>query len=181
MIANQIAGLLTGGVVASLTSYESIATVSLNTTQASVEFTGISGSYTHLQLRILQRSTTPNNTMMQYNSDTGSNYNWHELFGEGANAAAGNSAGSTTSMKATYLENIAAGVVGVGVIDILDYADTNKYKTMRGFAGSDANGSGYVLFRSGLWRSTSAITSIKLTPATGSWDQYSSIALYGVK
>ncbi len=179
MIANLVAGFVGVNIVAA-TSYESIATVSLNTTQASVEFTGISGSYTHLQLRILQRSTTPNNVMMQYNSDTGTNYSWHELFGEGANASAG-AASSATSMKATYLENIASGVVGVGVIDILDYTNTNKYKTMRGLAGSDANGSGYILLRSGLWRSTSAITSIKLTPASGSWDQYSSIALYGIK
>jgi hypothetical protein len=180
MIANQIAGFLGVASAVATTDYESISTVSLNTTQASVEFTGISGSYTHLQLRILQRSTTPNNVMMQYNSDTGTNYSWHELFGEGANASTG-AASSATSMKATYLENIASGIVGVGVIDILDYKDTNKYKTMRALAGSDNNGSGYILFRSGLWRSTSAITSIKLTPASGSWDQYSSIALYGIK
>ena len=67
------------------------------------------------------------------------------------------------------------------IIDILDYKDTNKYKTLRGLGGNDANGSGYVSFNSGSWRSTSAITSIKLYPDTGSFNTYSHFALYGIK
>lgn len=179
MIANLVAGLMVGGGVA--TDYESIATVSPTGVQAYVEFTGIAGTYSHLQLRILQRSTTPNNTNMTFNSDTGSNYNWHELYGDGSTAASASSAGSVTFMKASYLESITAGYVGASVIDILDYSNTSKNKTMRALTGSDANGTGYILLRSGLWRNTAAITTIRLTPATGSWDNYASIALYGIK
>ena len=178
---NNLTALLDSGAAPAVGDFESIQTYTLTGTQASVEFTGISGSYKHLQLRILQRSTTPNNTNMQFNSDTGSNYNWHELYGDGSSAASASSAGSVTFMKASYLESVTAGYVGASVIDILDYSNTNKNKTMRALTGSDANGTGYILLRSGLWRSTAAITSIKITPASGSWDQYSSIALYGVK
>jgi hypothetical protein len=162
-------------------SYDSLATVTLSGTAAFVEFAGIPSGYKHLQLRILQRSTTPNNTNMTFNSDTGSNYNWHELFGDGSTAASASSSGSVTFMKASYLESVTAGYVGASVIDVLDYSNTSKNKTMRALTGSDANGTGYILLRSGLWRNTAAITSIKITPASGSWDQYSSIALYGVK
>jgi hypothetical protein len=182
MIANQIAGLLTSGAApAASTSFESIATVNVTTTQAFVEFTGITGSYSHLQLRILQRSTTPNNTNMTFNSDTGSNYNWHELYSDSSTAASASSAGSVTFMKASYLETITAGYVGASVIDILDYSNTSKNKTMRALTGSNAGSTGYVLLRSGLWRNTAAITTIRLTPASGSWDNNASIALYGIK
>jgi hypothetical protein len=173
--------LLAGNPVILPGSYESIATVNVTSTQSFIEFTGIAGTYSHLQLRILQRSTTPNNTNMTFNSDTGSNYNWHELFGDGSTAASASSSGSVTFMKASYLESVTAGYVGASVIDVLDYSNTSKNKTMRALTGSDANGTGYILLRSGLWRNTAAITTIRLTPASGSWDNNAQIALYGIK
>jgi hypothetical protein len=181
MIPNLVAGFIGVSPPVPLTSYESIATVSVTTTQAYVEFTGIAGTYSHLQLRVLQRSTTPNNTNMTFNSDTGSNYNWHELYSDSSTAASANSGGSVAFMKASYLETISAGYVGAAVIDILDYSNTNKNKTMRALVGSNAGSTGYVLLRSGLWRNTAAITTIRLTPASGSWDNNASIALYGIK
>jgi hypothetical protein len=63
---------------------------------------------------------------------------------------------------------------------ILDYANTNKYKTLRGLSGADNNGSGEIRFWSGLWQSTNAITSIKFFGNNGNWQQYSHFALYGV-
>jgi predicted patatin/cPLA2 family phospholipase len=74
-----------------------------------------------------------------------------------------------------------ANIFGAGVIDILDYANTNKYKTVRALSGHDNNGSGYVNFESGLWMSTSAITSIKLFTAGNVYAQYTQFALYGIK
>jgi hypothetical protein len=68
------------------------------------------------------------------------------------------------------------------VLDILDYANTNKFKTVRSLTGVDANGSGFVALMSGLYRSTTAITSIKLFSTYGSnWTSTSTFALYGVK
>jgi hypothetical protein len=67
-------------------------------------------------------------------------------------------------------------------MDIVDYTNTNKYKTSRAFAGFDANGSGMLAVTSGLWMSTTAINSITFTSdASGNFAQYSSFALYGVK
>jgi hypothetical protein len=69
------------------------------------------------------------------------------------------------------------------VIDILDYANTNKYKTIKSLNGTDTNGGGLILFDSSSWRSTAAITSIKFFSKDISRDlnQYSSFALYGIK
>jgi len=76
--------------------------------------------------------------------------------------------------------NGTASAFGTAVIDILDYANTNKYKTVRTLAGWDANGSGLVSFWSGSWRNTNATTTITLLPNLGNWAQYSQFALYGV-
>jgi hypothetical protein len=65
--------------------------------------------------------------------------------------------------------------------DILDYADTNKYKTSRSITSWDGNGTGVVFFYSGNWRSTSAISTVTLTASTGSFTANSSFALYGIK
>ena len=76
-----------------------------------------------------------------------------------------------------------ANTFGAGVIDILDYAKTNKYKATRQLSGISSNATvgdrDYLLYGSGLWRSTSAITSITLTG--NSFVQYSHFALYGIK
>jgi hypothetical protein len=78
------------------------------------------------------------------------------------------------------------GSFGVSIVDILDYANTNKYKTVRVLSGVDFNGTlagygGYVGPLSGNWRNTSAITSIKINAQTGNFTQYSQFALYGIK
>jgi hypothetical protein len=63
----------------------------------------------------------------------------------------------------------------------LDYTNTNKNKVYRTLGGFDANGSGEQGLFSGLWMSTSAITSIDLITNSGSWTSSSSFALYGIK
>jgi hypothetical protein len=77
--------------------------------------------------------------------------------------------------------NAGTNTFGSIVIDILDYQNTNKFKTARGLGGSDNNGNGEIYLTSGLWRDTSAITSVSLFPGVGTtFNQYSSFALYGI-
>jgi hypothetical protein len=128
--------------------FESIATVSVGGGGAAdVEFTSIPATYTHLQIRGIHRSTptTPDAfyaIKYQYNGDTGSNYTYHYIVGTGsaANAYAGTSQSDGWAGVCTS-DGITASVYSAGVIDILDYANTNKYKTMRLLNGTDANGS----------------------------------------
>ena len=83
-------------------------------------------------------------------------------------------------VKPKYLELVDIDFIfGTFIVDILDYANTNKYKTMRALDGFDANGSGYAVLWSGNWRSTSAVSTITITG--GTFAQYSSFALYGIK
>jgi hypothetical protein len=167
--------------------YDSLANVTLSATASSITFSGIPSGYKHLQIRIsaqTNRASGLSDCQIQLNGDTGSNYSWHSLVGSGSAASA--SAGTSTAFMVLGSNSIPssgsqANIYNGLVIDVLDYANTNKYKTLRGLGGDDANGSGYVSLNSGSWRNTSAITSIVIYPDTGSMNTYSSFALYGVK
>jgi len=177
IIASQISGHLTLP-----TSYDSIATTTLGSSTASVTFSSIPATYTHLQIRANVLGPSGGyDFLCQINGDTATNYNFHYLAGTGAVAASG--AGTTTAFI-NLANNFTQGttIPGVAVVDILDYANTNKYKTTRALAGADANGSGWLQLGSGLWRNTAAITSITIYLASSqSFSTNSSFALYGLK
>jgi hypothetical protein len=158
-------------------SYESIATVTVGAGGSSnIEFTSIPSTYTHLQIRGIGLVTADGGLTVQLNSDTGSNYSWHQLWGEGSVASA-NAGANQTFMYVAYSAGSAT-APSAFITDILDYKNTDKFKTIRSFSGNDKNGSGYVQHWGGNWRSTSAITSIKITATL---NQYSTFALYGIK
>ena len=163
-------------------SYESIATVTVGAGgAASVTFSGIPSTYTHLQIRAIARYTSAGAVQypVRFNSDSATNYSDHNLRGNGSAA----SAGADVSDVFMYFDRASstsetAGVFGAIVIDILDYANTNKYKTVRTLGGYDNNGSGMIALNSGLWRSTAAVNTILFNISVA---QYSSFALYGIR
>jgi hypothetical protein len=178
-LLNTILGSFSSGVAASTNSYESIATVTVGSGgSATVEFTSIPATYTHLQVRVLQKSDSAGDLNFKFNSDGGSNYSRHYLYGDGSTAASGGVASQTLG----YIGyNPSSTIFQASVIDILDYTNTNKYKTVRSLVGTDTNGGGYVIFSSSLWLSTSAITTISFNQGNNTISQYSSFALYGIK
>jgi hypothetical protein len=152
-----------------------------------ITFSSIPQDYTHLQIRGIARSTraSVNNDqiMVQLNSDTATNYSYHRFYGDGTSASS--LASTTIQYVSTFYASAStstSGIFGSTIIDILDYNNTNKFKTLRMIGGHDNNGSGIVSLFSGNWRSTSAVTSIKLFSGNGdNLAQYSSFALYGIK
>ena len=168
-------------------SYESISTVTVGAGgSSSITFSSIPSTYKHLQIRALVRAThavTNGAWFAQYNSDTGSNYySYHLLYGNGSSAGAVAGGTGTSMLWGDYVgANGAASTFGVAVVDVLDYQNTNKYKTSRGLYGFDLNGSGTIALASNLWMNTNAISSITLTPSSNNFAQYSQFALYGIK
>lgn len=177
---NNIASMLGGGVVAPLTDYESIATVTVGAGGSStITFNSIPSTYTHLQIRAISKGDgSTANATFQFNSDTGSNYSWHILYGNGSSALAAGGANATFIYLGT--QSATANTFSTEIIDILDYANTNKYKTVRCLTGYENNSAGEVGVFSGSWRSTSAVSSIVFSLGTN-FRQYSSFALYGIK
>ena len=169
-----------------LTDFYQIATTTLGSSQSTVTFSSIPQTYTHLQIRFMSqndRADTNNGVLLQFNSDSGTNYSWHRFYGNGSTAE-GSASTSTTGIRIERQSaySSANSIFGASICDILDYADTNKFKTIKNIGGVDANGTGHVALNSGNWRSTSAVTSISLTGFDGgNFKQYSSFQLYGVK
>ena len=184
---NLISAIHGTGVAASTNSYESIATVTVGAGgSSSITFSSIPGTYKHLQVRGIARLNGANfydQAILRFNSDSGSNYSWHYLEGYNTSVAAAGAA-TQTSISEYYMatgSTATANVFGAIVLDILDYADTNKYKTTRSLAGLDSNTAGGALqLASGSWRNTAAITSITFSSGTN-FQQYSTLALYGIK
>jgi hypothetical protein len=189
-----ILGILDSGVTGGgggATAYESIATVTVGGGGAAdVTFTSIPATYTHLQIRGFARTSRAtfgvDALRYQLNADTGSNYSWHHLRGDGSATEA--SAGTSISyMESQRILGTTTGAsFGALVMDILDYKDTNKYTTVRVLGGVDVNGTvggigGAVMITSGNWRNTNAVTSIKLYGDAANFAEYSQFALYGIK
>jgi hypothetical protein len=178
------------GALLSSTALESIATVTVGAGgSSSITFSSIPGTYKHLQIRGISKNTeNASNSAYDtiiFNSDTATNYSVHGLYTSGAAIIAdayttrANMLYFGTPRSATGVANMFSGLI----IDILDYANTSKYKTIKTFAGADVNhatGTYFGLY-GGNWRSTTAVTSITISAATASLAQYSSFALYGIK
>ena len=164
-----------------------IATTTVGATSvADVTFSSIPADYTHLQIRCITRSNDANNYAqnlnIRFNSDTASNYSRHGIEGDGAAVYAFSTLSTYTVGGIVTGNGQGANIFSSNIIDIYDYANTNKFKTTRALCGNDANSAtGQILFQSGNWRSTNAITSIRLYSAVGNLIQYSRFDLYGVK
>ena len=172
------------------TSFDSIATVNVGTDNpTTITFSSIPSTYTHLQIRGISRcgrTDGEDNYILRFNSDSGNNYAHHKIYGTGSTVAAS----ATTSTSGINVDSsISSPFIGTSnfaplILDILDYANTNKYKTVRYISGVDSNGGNRdrIFFASGLWQSTSAITSITLlADASQTLSQYTTLALYGIK
>jgi len=165
-------------------AYDALATVTVPSGgAASVTFAGIPSGYKHLQVRVMALTAASGKVMtMRFNGDSSASYTWHYLNGQGSIASAGNATGQTYARF--FGQNIGTNTTNpsVSVIDVLDYANTAKNKTMRALSGSDNNGSGEVSLESSLWINANAINSLSFQLNDSSnFSANSSFALYGVK
>jgi len=169
-------------------AYESIATFTGNGSANSVTFSSIPQTYTSLQIRCFGMVTlaiSTNRLKLNFNSDTGNNYAYHSLIGDGSSAytEAGINQPAIDNMGTVMGSSYAPAPT---IIDIHDYTATSRNKTVRSFTGADGNiasASFRVLLSSGLWMNTSAITSIDVALTNGSlaFTTSSVISLYGIK
>lgn len=156
-----------------------------------VFFNNIPSNFTHLQLRVYGRgnlSTTAWQTSgVQFNLDgTGGNYNGHEMWANGSNQGTTSAGFFNAWFNSPYMpgNNSLANTFGIQIIDILDYTNTNKFKTIRAIGGFDDNNTSTTNQRigvySGQYRSTNAITSITYNVAGNTFIAGSRVDLYGI-
>jgi len=153
----------------------------LTTTTASITFSSIPATFTDLCLVFSVRgSAADNGATIRFNGSA-SNLSARNIFGDGASATSNTSSGSifiyggqnSTSWTANTFNNAQA--------YIPNYAGSN-YKSVSVDAVNENNGTdAYMSFTAGLWSDASAITSVTILPGSGSFVQYSSAYLYGIK
>jgi len=161
------------------TTYEKIATTTLSSTSATITFSSIAATYTDLRIVFVgSTNTVGNGIIVRFNSDTATNYSQTYLYGSGSAAGSGRQ----TSVGYLYLATAALSTTIPQLVtaDIFSYAGST-YKTVLGTASQDLNGSGYVDMNVGLWRSTSAITTVALNNESGSFNIGTTATLYGIK
>jgi len=137
-----------------------LATQTLGSAAASITFSSIPGTYTDLRLVLTGTTSAGDYLTLQFNGDTGTNYSATGLEGTGTVAQSGSStsASSITPQNATQTSTTVP-VTLTG--DFSSYAGGTNKSSLFAFSG-DTNGAGSVRLTVGLWRSTSAITSIKI-------------------
>lgn len=163
-------------------TYEPIATNTLTTNTATVTFSSISASYTDLVLVSNVGATAAGaSVFIRFNSDTGTNYSYTEMYGDGTTAASARASSLGYSQPSAYI-GVDTPITTVIITNIQNYSNTTTNKTFlsranRASAGSAPGTEALV----GLWRSTAAINTIALSLFSGSFVTGSTFTLYGIK
>lgn len=170
-------------------SFDLLETQVLGSNTASITFSSLSAysSYQHLQIRYTARSsnsgTASDGLWLRFNGDSGSNYSWHRLEGNGSTVTSG--AGTTQTwilMGVAPRSGNTANIFTGGVCDILDPFETTKNKTIRSLHGLTGTGNPGVFLGSGMRMNTEAVTSLTLLPDAGqNLVVGSRFSLYGLK
>jgi hypothetical protein len=158
-------------------SYESVASAVGDGSSATITFSSIPSTYSHLQLRMTGFSSASGDLQFRLNSAvTNLDYS-HYLYGNGTSAGA---AANASSCYLNWAVTSTATYPYVAIIDIYDYASTAKTKTVRFLSGVDKNGTGEIILGSGLKNATTAVTSISIVTTGTAWTANTTFALYGV-
>lgn len=139
---------------------------------SSVTFSSIPSVYTDLLLVFNGKGAASGNVTFQLNSDSGTNYSATVIYGDGTSAG---------SVRVSNQSSMNIGSVGTdwstNIISIMDYANSTTYKTAVGrYSRPDEVGA-----KVGLWRSTSAITTLLVGKSSGTYDVGSNFKLYGIE
>jgi hypothetical protein len=158
-------------------TYSTIATTTLGSNQADYTFTSIPSTYTDLVLVINGQVSSSVTTTCQFNGDTGSNYSSTEIFGDG-------------SVASSFRTGLSFIIMGIGaqtvsgfpfmsILNFQNYSNTTTFKTAIGRTSQASLGLNATV---GLWRSTSAINSIKVMTYLGAsgYTAGTTFTLYGI-
>ena len=160
-------------------TYTPIATTTLGSAQSSVTFNSFSG-YTDLVLVSNMNSTNSGmiDVYYRFNSDSGSNYSRTGMYGNGSVAGSFRAANETAGYY-SYINGTSVGTntYSTNILQIQNYSNSTTNKTTLSRTASQGDSTIAVV---GLWRSTSAITSITLGCASGSFNAGSTFTLYGI-
>lgn len=166
-------------------TYEPIASQTLGANAASVEFLNLPSTFTDIVIvcQYAQGSGSVDGVFLRFNTDSATNYSQTALYGNGSTSAS-QRVSSTTRIYVDWSTGYyTTGQIHSAVASVMSYSNTNVNKTVL-CASASTNTNGTVARSVGLWRSTSAITSLSLTAggvSTPLLQSGSTFSLFGVK
>jgi hypothetical protein len=161
---------------AGLSAYTALANVTLGSSASSVTFSSISQVYRDLVLVYVPIGSTATGTNILFNGDTGSNYNMVWMSGNGSSGSSSSISNNGAFIGSSFSEIRTTSGTQI-IFNVMDYSATDKHKTM--LFRMDRADSATQAFAT-RWASTSAVTSISLTPGSGTFVAGTTLALYGV-
>jgi hypothetical protein len=166
-------------------TYVAIATQTVSgTSTQSITFSSIPSTYTDLVLVVVGGTASQgDNIFLRFNSDSGTNYSYTELRGNGSAA----SSARASNQNAAYLQSAIGGGATLGqnyIANIMNYSNTTTNKTVISRANQADGSTSYpgVGAYVNLWRNTAAITTVLLgrTGAGASLQDGTVVSLYGI-
>lgn len=171
---------------------EAIITTYLEEDTGEVVFSSIPDTYQNLQLRLSchSRRSAGDSTFIRFGTgggspDSGSNYNFHYV------TASGTSKGGAAYNNYSYIDlgDIASmdrpeSEYALCVINILDYANTNKFTSIIGVAAAGSvlgSGASRIYGRTGMWENTAAVDRIRIYNYAANFARGSTMTLYGMR
>ena len=164
-----------------MTSTEvAIATQTLGSAASSITFNSIPATYTDLRIVLSVTATASGSyATIQFNGDTGSNYSYTLIRGNGSTAASIRATNSTRGFVLNSSDDIPTSFPALSTIDIFSYAGST-FKTLLSNGSDDKNGSGELNCWVNLWRSTAAINRVDLGGNGVNFAIGTTATLYGI-
>lgn len=160
-----------------------IATTTLSSASNTISFTSIPSTYTDLKLIFVSKFSTSGQVgYIRFNSDSGSNYSAISLAGAGTYNFSNTSGGSEPQISITedQVAGSSATIPQLTTTNIFSYTGST-FKTILNTVVSDQNGGGGLVYKTGLWRSTSTISRIDiLTLSAANFSIGTTATLYGI-
>jgi hypothetical protein len=159
-------------------TYEPIATTTLGSAASSITFSSIPATYTDLRLVLFVKVSAADDLRLRFNTSTTTVYSYTYLYGNGTAASSGFQSG-TTYINPAQPNQLPTAQFSLITADIFSYAGSTN-KTVLCTNSNDLNGSGVAERTVGLWRDTSAVNQIVLSPASGQFAIGTSATIYGI-
>lgn len=166
---------MSAGVVPSSEYLISTTVLTQNEPSVTFDVSSFAGVYRHLQIIANVRSTAGANAVITFNGDTSANYSWHLVYGNGSTVLSTGAANSSNMILFSQAPST-ANIFLPNTIDILDFANNSKNKTIRSLCGAPSLNE--IALFSGAWRNTAPVTSI--TISLTSFVAGSRFSIYGV-
>jgi hypothetical protein len=158
-------------------TYIALANTTVTGTPSTVTFGSIPNTtYTDLVLVMETVTSTAATKIIRFNSDSGANYNWIRISGNGTSGSAASNTNGTQILPSAVATDTSTERLFTKV-DIIGYrrsGETRSGLINNGRAGAGVDVTGF------RWRNTTAISTITISLSTGTFTAGSTLALYGI-